>query len=170
MSSLGTLDAWTSVNGCRTARHVLRTGQTETGARSKWGSGREACGPGSLRSWAWSLLATTDYTEKAALTHNARRRLGPHHRKGRYNPPTARGDKFTRLHRSGQIPPRPNKNTNWIYWIQGVCLNESLASFVFWFGRMMLRFLHENPLYTSCRSTLIVTLVFYSSKDTGAYA
>lgn len=34
----------------------------------------------------------------------------------------------------------------------------------------MLRFLHENPLYTSRRSTLIVTLVSYSSKDTGAYA
>lgn len=57
---------------------------------------------------------------------------------------------FMGLHRSEQIPPRRNKNVNWIYWVQGVCLNETLASFVFWFGRMMHRFLHENPLYTFC--------------------
>lgn len=66
-----------------------------------------------------------------------------------------------------QIPPRPNKNTNWIYWIQGVCLNESLASFVFGFGRMMLRFLHGNPLYTLWRLGLIVGTGAYSSIDRG---
>lgn len=37
------------------------------------------------------------------------------------------------------------KNRNWIYWIQGVCLNESLASFVFWFGRMMARVFTWKP-------------------------
>lgn len=63
---------------------------------------------------------------------------------------------FMGLHRSVQIPPRRNKNANWIYWIQGVCLNETLPSFVFWFGRMMHRFLHGNPLYTFCSLPLIV--------------
>lgn len=65
---------------------------------------------------------------------------------------------FMGLHRSEQIPPQRNKNTNWIYWIQGVCLNETLASFVFWFGRMMHRFLHGNPLYTFRCLGLIVWL------------
>lgn len=74
---------------------------------------------------------------------------------------------FMGLHRSGQIPLQCNKNANWIYWIQGVCRNESLTSFVFWFGRMMLRFLHGNPLCTSCRLALIVTRVLTALKIRG---
>lgn len=52
--------------------------------------------------------------------------------------------------------PTRKKNSNWIYWVQGVWLNEILPSFVFWFGRMMYRFLHENPLYTFCSLSFVV--------------
>lgn len=110
-----------------------------------------------LSKGAWPPVTATDYMKKAVFRPRERSQLAPHCWWWACRSTFHEDRQLYEPHRSGQIPPRANKNTNWIYWIQGVCLNESLASFVFWFGRMMLRFLHENPLYTSCRSTLIVT-------------